>query len=173
MKRTLWLLVSLLLISSAAMADHIGIYRDATGTSCALGNIAGQFNFDATVIHKSTAGATGSRFKFTIPPATSFFAPISDYFNCGIAGCGDGFTFAYGGCKTGNIVIGTIDAIYGTGALQVIPAGDQVSIIYSDCSFVVKSATGGKAYVGTPGDCLEPPVATEASTWGSVKSLYR
>jgi len=40
-----------------------------------------------------------------------------------------------------------------------------------DCSFGEHPATGGSFYVAGTGDCKE--VATEATTWGSVKALYR
>jgi hypothetical protein len=172
MKRTVWLLVSLLLISSAAMADHIGIYSDTTGQSCNLGNIVGQFSSTVTVIHKYSQGAIGSRFNITFPPGTSFFSFNSPYFPVCDPGPCDGISLGYGQCRTGNIVLGTLLAIYGAGTLHVVPAQSFSEILYTDCAFVEKAATGGAAYVGTPGDC-EEPVATEPSTWGSVKALYR
>ncbi len=173
MKRTLLLLVSLLLISSVAMADHIGIYSDATGQSCQLGN-PGQFNPNVTVIHKFATGAIGSRFLITFPAGTAFFGFNSSYLqSCDPGPCvGNDLVFAYGSCRTGSIVLGTINAIYGTGTLQVVHTDLVLDVLYTDCSFVEKAATGGKAYVGTTGNCNEP-LATEASTWGSVKSLYR
>lgn len=38
MKRMLLLLLSLLLASTVAMADHIGIYSDESGGTCFLGS---------------------------------------------------------------------------------------------------------------------------------------
>lgn len=167
MKRMLLLLVPLFLISSVAMADHIGIYRDATGNSCNLG-AAGQFNPNAAIIHKFTAGATGSTFKVTFPAGTSFFGFISPYVPVPVVG-GD-ISLGYGQCLTGTIVLGTINAIYAPGVAQIGAADGYPSVVYADCSFALLQATGGNAYVGIPGDC---PIPVEPSTWGSVKALYR
>ncbi len=174
MKRILLLLVSLLLISSVAMADHIGIYSDATGQSCYLGNIAGQFSPNVTVIHKFASGAVGSRFNITFPAGTAFFGFNSSYLqSCDPGPCtGNDLVMAYGACRSGDIVLGTINAIYGVGTLRVVHADLSIDLYYADCSFVEKPATGGSAYVGTPGACGEV-VATQPSTWGSVKALYR
>ena len=167
MKCTLLLMISVLMIANVAMADHIGIYSDATGQSCNIG-FPGQFNPNATVIHKFASGATGSSFGFTCPPGTAFFGFNSPYYICEFD-C-DHFSLGYGQCRTGSIVLGTINAIYGVGTVQVVHSDSFSDIIYADCSFELKVATGGSAYVGTTGDCT---VAVEQSTWGSVKVLYR
>ena len=174
MKQMLLLLISLLLISSVAMADHIGIYSDATGQSCQLGNIAGQFSTSATVIHKYASGAVGSRFKATFPVGTSFIAFNTPYIVVGAAPTD--LSLGYREFLSGCIVLGTFYAIYGVGTLQILPADGQIDILYADCSFAEKSASGGTAAVNVPGECLDNDgceVAVEPSTWGSVKSLYR
>ena len=168
MKRMLWLLFSLLLISSVAMADQIGIFSDATGHSCNLGNIVGQFSNSAAVIHQFATGATGSRFKITFPAGTTFFG-FNAWQPCEFA-C-DGQTFPYGQCLTGSIVIGTITAIYGPGVIKIVPPDGSPNVTYYDCLFGENLAGGGTAYVGIPGDPCT--IAVESSTWGQVKSLYR
>lgn len=176
MKRILLLLVSLLLVSSVAMADLIGVFTDATGESCNLGNIAGQFSNSATVIHKYASGATGSRFKASFPPGTLFIDFVTPYITVG--GLPSDLSLGYEACLSGCIVLGTLYAIYGAGTLQILAADGQVNILYTDCSFVEKTASGGTAGVNvtdycndlTTGGCT---VAVESSTWGSVKSLYR
>lgn len=167
MKRMLLLLVSLLLISSVSMADHIGVYSDASGASCYLGNIAGQFSPTATVIHKFALGATGSLFNISFPPGTSFFSFSSPYVPIPDVG---GISLGYGQCLSGSIVLGNILAVYAPGTVQIVPADLHTNILYTDCSFTEKTATGGRAYVNTTGDCV---LAVEPSTWGSVKALYR
>jgi len=174
MKRMLWLLFSLLLISSVAMADHIGIYSDATGQSCQLGNIAGQFSTSATVIHKYASGATASRFKATFPAGTVFIGLVSPYILVGALPTD--LSLGYGQCRSGCIVLGTLNAFYGVGTLQILAADGQANILYADCSFTEHPASGGTAAVNVPGECLDNDgctVAVEPSTWGSVKSLYR
>jgi len=171
MKALVLLIGCCLMSSSTALADHIGVYSDNTGSSCQLGP-AGQLNSGATVIHKFAAGATGSWFDIELPPATSFFSfssPFSPIPNVTT----DGIALDYRHCLTGSIVLGTINAIYGAGVGHVIPADQNPDIIYLDCSSAPLSATGGTFYVGDSGtDCGETnPV--EPSTWGSVKALYR
>jgi len=167
MKRSLFLLISLLLISSVAMADHIGIYRDATGASCSLD--AG-FTFSTAVVHKFSLGATGSRFKVTFPAGSTFFALDTPY-----SGTGDfqhDYEIAYGSCMTGSFVVGSIVAILLPGILAVLPPDTFTHADVVDCSFNYVAASTGAAYVGsTNTDC--GPVAAEPTTWGSLKALYR
>jgi hypothetical protein len=169
MKRYLLLIGCFLMIASSAMADHIGVYRDATGSSCNLGNIAGQFSPTATVIHWSTGGATGSRFKVTFPAGTSFFGFNTPYVPVGALNTD--LSLGYGQCLSSSIILGTINAIYGAGTGKVEKADLQPMILYTDCVFAELPATGGSFLVNGLGDpCI---VAVEPSTWGKVKSLYR
>jgi len=169
MKKLLLLTISLLMISSAALADHIGVFSDATGTSCDLG-AAGVFNPNATVIHKFTAGATGSRFKVTFPAGTAFFGFNTPYVPVGALN--SDLSLGYGQCLNGSIVLGTINAIYGAGVGQVEKADLQSIILYTNCLFAELPATGGPFTVASGWNiCAETPV--EPSTWGSVKALYR
>jgi hypothetical protein len=166
MKRMLLVLVSLLLLSSVAMADHIGVYSDAGGSSCYLG-APGVFSAMATVIHKFSEGATGSRFKVMFPAGTTFFA-----FNTSLVPVGslpNDLSLGYGTCLSGSIVLGTILAIYSAGLVQVLPSDLFTDIIYTDCSFAELPASGGYATVGSQCDAG----AIEASTWAGVKALYR
>ena len=170
MKKLLLLATCLLMVSSAAFADHIGVYSDFTGSSCYLG-AAGQFNPNATVIHKFTTGATGSRFKVTFPAGTAFFGFNSPYVLIGVLN--SDLSFGYGQCLAGSIVLGSILAIYGAGQGQVEKADSQPNILYTNCVFAELLATGGSFYVGQSGYCSEYSTPVEPSTWGSVKALYR
>ena len=168
MKRLLLLISSLLVISTTSWADLIGVYSDATGASCNLG-AAGQFNPNATVIHRFTQGATGSRFKVTFPAGTSFFGFNTPYVPVGALN--SDLSLGYGQCLNGMIVLGTINAVYGAGTGTVEKADLQPIILYTDCVFAELPATGGNFYVGGSDYCGSTPV--EPSTWGSVKALYR
>ena len=172
MKKVLLLMVAVLMVSSVAMADeHIGVYTDGTGSSCYLGNIANQFNPSATVVERSTTGSTGCRFKVTFPAGTSFFGFTTPWVPIGALN--SDLSLAYGSCISGNIVLGTINAIYQNGTGTVGAADLFASIIYTDCNFGEYPATGGYFYVGASGGVCEDIVATEPSTWGQVKALYR
>lgn len=178
MKRALLLTVCALMISGVSMADHIGVYSDATGQSCNLGNIAGQFSTSVTIVHKFASGATGSRFKVSFPPGTSFFTFNTPYVDVG--SLTTDLSLGYEQCLSGCIVLGTLVCIYGVGDILIQPGDLQASVLYVDCSFTEKPATGGSAGVNKPGDCFDDndpnfgcTVAVEPSTWGSVKALYR
>ena len=172
MKRMLLLLVSGLLISNVAMADHIGIYADASGTSCTL--VSG-FNPNVTIIHKFTYGATGSRFRVDFG-GNGFFAFNSPFVTVG--SLDHDLSVGYGQCLNGCIPLGQIVTnltILGS-SVRVVPAEVFPNIIYTDCSFGEYPATGGIAHVGYDnGDCAGNPctVPVEPTTWGSVKALYR
>jgi hypothetical protein len=168
MKKVLLLMVAVLMVSSVAMADHIGVYSDASGSSCLVGS---GFQSNVTVIHRSLLGATGSRFKITLPAGSAFFAFNTSYVPVG--NMQTDLSLGYGDCLTGSFVIGTIVANLTSGTISVLPADTFVSIIYTDCTFAELPATGGNAYVApATGNCNEP-LATEQSTWGQVKALYR
>jgi len=169
MKKLLLLTLCLSLVSSAAFADHIGVFSDATGTSCNLG-APGQFSPTATVIHKFTTGATGSRFKVTFPAGTAFFGFNTPYVTIGALNTD--LSVGYGQCLSGSIVLGTINAVYGAGTGQVEKAELQPIILYTNCLFAELEATGGTFYVGGTSYCGDS-TPVEPSTWGSVKALYR
>lgn len=166
MKKVLLLMVAVLMISSVAMADHIGVYVDGNGASCVL---APGFTSTASVIEKFSAGSTGSRFKVTLPAGSNFFSFSTIYTPVG--SMTTDLSLAYGTCIPGSIVLGQIVAILGAGSGAVLPADLQANIIYTNCVFAEIPATGGTYYSGTTGSCNE--VATEPTTWGQVKALYR
>ncbi len=166
MKRVLLLTTCVLMISSVAMADHFGIYTDATGVACTF---APGFTSTATVIHKFTVGATGARFKITLPAGSTFFSFSTPYTPVG--DMTTDLSIAYGQCLSGSIVLGNIVAILTPGAMHLLPADLFPNIIYTNCLFAELPATGGSAGVGSQIDCF--PFAVEPSTWGSVKALYR
>ncbi|HET6348068.1 MAG TPA: hypothetical protein VFH88_03200 [Candidatus Krumholzibacteria bacterium] len=167
MKKVLLLMVAALMVSSVAMADHFGVYTDATGSSCLL---ASGFTTTATVIEKFSAGTTGSRFKVTFPAGTAFYAFTTPYVPIG--NLTSDLSLAYGTCLTGDVPLGTITAMLAAGNGSVDPAELFATIIYTDCSFGEYAATGGAFHVDGTGSCLEPS-AVQNSTWGQVKALYR
>jgi hypothetical protein len=163
--------MAVLMVSSVAMADHIGIYSDDNGGSCILNPTP--FTSNTAIIHKFSAGTTGCRFKVTTSSPGMVFA-----FNTGYSTIGTydtDISVGYGPtCLNGSIVVGhllTAGAAGPPGQLNIVVAPGQLGVLYLQCDFAEKVGTGGTAYVGTTGPCNE--VATENSTWGQVKSLYR
>src|SRR5689334_14481669 len=105
MKRMLLLLVSLLLISNVAMADHIGIYSDATGVSCSLGP-AGVVSTNVTIIHKFSAGTTGSHFRASFPAGTNIFSFTTPWVSVPNSDVAADMMLSYGQCLFGSFVVG-------------------------------------------------------------------
>lgn len=174
MKKVLLLMVAALLISSVAMADHFGVYTDATGSSCVFTG-AGYplFTSSAAVIEKFSAGTTGCRFKVDFPGANDFLAFNTPYVPIGQLN--HDLSLAYGQCLNGDVVLGSIIANLSQGVGNIIPAEGFTNIIYTDCNFGEINATGGSFYVGVvdpTGNC-NLPNAVQPSTWGQVKALYR
>ncbi len=172
--KTRVLVVLMLLVANVALADHLGIYSDATGSSCQL---APGFGTTATVIHKFSAGTTSSIFGVSAanaPGSTIFAFNSNSQTFCCCPPCPN----YYNGCVTGSIVVGTITAILGpTGYIEVVgagnfPTGDFPVPLVANCNQGSNSATGGRGYLGAPGTC-EPALPVDTSTWGSVKALYR
>jgi hypothetical protein len=165
MKKVLLLMVAVLMISSVAMADHFGIYSDATGASCVLA--APGFSSTNTVIEKFSLGSNGCRFSVdNLPTGASFFAFSSPWTPVGDVH--SDLSLGYGTCQTGSIVLGSFVAIFGPSTLHVLPAQGFLNIIYTDCNFGQHNATGGTAYIAGTGPCGE--VATEPSTWAPLSA---
>jgi hypothetical protein len=173
MKKVLLLMVAVLMVSSVAMADHIGLYNDNAGTSCLLapgGHFAGT---DCYVIHKFTTGATGSRWKINFPAGSTIFAfsPASGMSPLGVVT--SDMSVGYGGCQTGTLVLGACVGNLNPGTGAVVAADLQTDVVYTDCDFVQKPASGGTFTVAASGPAPCGEVATEPTTWGQVKALYR
>jgi hypothetical protein len=168
MKKVLLLTISLLLVSRIAAADHIGIYTDGTGSGC---NFGVGFNSTATIIHKFSTGATGSRFKVIFPAGSVFIA-----FNTAFTTVGtltSDVSVQYDECLTGTIVLGSMVTILNPGMMSVAPVNSLTTVTYTDCSHEDKYASAGQASVGAAFDPCLPPDPVESSTWGKVKALYR
>jgi hypothetical protein len=163
MKKVLMIFLAVMMLAGAASADHLGIYSDQAASGCTLVAPGGFVPFSIFVVHRFTAGATGSQ--FAVQDASGQAAT--------------GFA-ALGGPDIPAVQLNysAVGNPTPCGLVKVIPAPSGGGIIkYTDCNFAEIPATGGQFWFnsGTScNDCDEPtPVATEESTWGKVKSLYR
>ena len=166
MKRSLLLTAALVVVANAALADHIGIFTDASGASC---NFAPGFTTTATIVHQFSSGATGSRFKLTLPAGSNFFAFNTPYVPIG--SLTSDLSLGYGQCLVGAFALGSIVAVLSPGIMQVTAADNFPNIIYTDCNFGELPASGGAGEVGS--SICHCCFAVESSTWGKVKALYR
>jgi hypothetical protein len=183
MKKVLLLAFGVVLAANVAVADHLGIYADATGSSC---TVTGPLAFPPTVnncyvIHKYTAGTTGARFKVNDLSGLFQAAKTTPYLEGG-GGTAPytGSSLAYGNCLNGQLVIYTLGFLWFgqplvCGKLEIVADPlEPLGIIYTDCNFGSHSATGGQFFWGANGDCTQcNEVATETTTWGTIKALYR
>lgn len=169
MKKVLLLTAAALMIASVAMADNVGVYSDGTGSSCI---VAPGFQSTTAVVHKYSQGTTLSRWKATAPAGSSVFSFTPTLGFNAIGTWNTDISVAYGQCMAGSFAVGTFAAIWNPGVIDLGPADLQTSVLSVDCLFAEGPATGSDAYVGgtPPGAC---DVATEQSTWGGVKALYR
>lgn len=171
MKKVLLLMTAALLVSTAAFADYINVYTDATGEVC---NVASGFTQTATVVYKgwTPGGSTGARFKIVGPAGSNVISLTTPYVTIGSVA--NDLSIAYGGCVEGTFSLGTLTAIWapGTGG-AVLPSDGYPNIIMTDCNFGEYPASGGTFCVAQPTCGCTEPVATAQSTWGQVKALYR
>lgn len=188
MKKVLLMTLALTMCAGAAMADHLGIYADQGGVSCALTTLVPPPGNNALyIVHKFNAGATASQFKVT--DASSLFPTTQTTPYLALGAWNSDQSLAYGGCVVGDHVIMTLNFLwFGTpvtcaNTMEVTPAPTSPvpgAIAIVDCgqpSGSLETATGGRAYVGPgsnncPGGCNEPS-ATSSTTWGGIKALYR
>ncbi|HEX6790240.1 MAG TPA: hypothetical protein VF247_02930 [Candidatus Krumholzibacteria bacterium] len=171
MKKRFLLVVTLVVcFALPASGEHIGIYQDEFGYGCSLPT---GFNMTAAVVLKYAPFTTGVRFRIEPPAGTSIAAFTTPYITIG--SLDTDMSLAFGQCidNTGSISLGTITANWTAGTAWVRPALGQTIIMKTDCNFNELPIYGCYAFIGTPGLCCEDIIATESSTWGKVKSLYR
>jgi hypothetical protein len=183
--------LAITLVAGVAMADNFGIYTDplATGEDCTATVVQFQ-SFSMYVVHQVTgSGATGSEFMVAGTSTTGWTfngATVMGGF-LAIGSATTGVSLAYGGCLAGP-AFGVVQLnFFGfappaggnptCGFLEIVPSPTALGGIIKavDCNFAEIPATGGWGWINSDGTCeaCGPVVATEESTWGKVKSLYR
>jgi hypothetical protein len=172
MKKLLLVTISLLLIANTASAQLFRVVSDPVNQECYLGPAG--FNDHLAIILKFTTGSTGARFKIHVPSGSGIFSVTSPY---AIVGDFTDLTISFGTCLAGGtFVIASFVSTLVEGYAEVWPAEGQMGIIVMDCAFHPQCCGSSfGSYVGPSSngfDC-QIPVATESSTWGRVKSLYR
>jgi hypothetical protein len=194
----LLLLVSLLVLTAVSPVFAEEIYLSDGGDWAACAMLVPPFQVSTVyVVHTLSPGATGSAWKldYTAPANLvalgSSFAPFSV--------TGDpyaGIAIDYGACTPGTFVIGqltyfktTMDEIPGCNHLVVVAAPGKASVLATACDAGDRAISGGFFSFDTAaippvrnsaaplakagGYCYVCISATEPTTWGSVKALYR
>jgi hypothetical protein len=180
---TAFLLIPLVvfLAADAAFADHIGIYGDPVGSSCTSALAQPPTVNNAYVIHKYTVGTTGVRFKVNDQSGLFHEYATTPYLEGGGAGAPyTGSSLAYGNCLNGQLLIYTLGFLWfgqpiSCGPMSIVQDPlEPMGIVAFDCNFAPHLATRSAFYWNPAVACWDCPLpATEATTWGKVKALYR
>lgn len=182
MKRALIIPVILLfcaLRAAEAGVPKIDIYADVDQTSCELNdNVQPPVVFVYYFLSGAT-GATAVRFSAPKPACwlgATFAGDSNPYVNFGTSQ-GD-WSIGIAPCRSGTVYLGKTAYLVsgqGTPCCQLSAVRSPYAFEYADCSFVTHPvATGQKLTINPDASChCQQPLATEATTWGRVKSLYR
>lgn len=180
MKRFALMVFLMLALASPAFAlngvGDISAYSDDQGNSCEFINPAGLVNVH--LIHKFKVGeeSTGARFKVVFPAGMVFVAFIPN--NALVPGGNllEDMTIGYGGCQTAQLYLGSglvnAAAPAPCSYISLGPSNFTGLAQATDCIFEEKIVGIGQAIANPEAGC-QCNIATEQSTWGKVKSLYR
>jgi len=194
----LLLLVFLCIAAVVPPAFSEEIYLSDGGDYGACAMVVPPFQVSTVyVVHTLSPGATGCTWKLDYTPPANLVALGSSFAPFSVTGDPyAGITIDYGACTSGNFVIGqltylktTMDEIPGCNHLVVVAAPGNASVLATACDAGDRAISGGffsfdtapippvrnsgapLAYAG--GYCYVCISATQPSTWGAVKALYR
>lgn len=165
--------LALLVATSSVRAEKLRIYSDAgLSDSTLTDGTPRTANF--YVVHTATCGSTGIR--FSVAPTIGFTGVwIGETTSYGKLGqSATDLSIGYGACLTGPIAILTMTyQLFGTSAAcsalnAAPPPGFPCVVATSFCGCLDEYCV-----YDIGGLRVNCPVATEPTTWGSVKALYR
>ena len=184
MKKALTLTLAIMVCAGGAMADAIGVYSDQTAVDCALRTLVPPPGSNSMyLIHRfNNDGAAAIQFK--VNDSTGLFAASQTTEFLTLGTWNTDLSVSYGGCMVGDITVMTLNFLwFGTpitgcnNRLDVVaaptsPLSGEIATV--ECDFeTVTPAFGFSGVVTQPESVCCPTTATEESTWGGVKALYR
>ena len=181
MKKFVLTVSALALFASPAFAQTgaPGLFADNQGLACNITVPVGS-PLTVYVVHKSPSGATGSVWRLSAPTGPTFFYNGGSVGNANILSIGDpvsGISLAYGGCINGDFLIYSLN-FFATAPvapctyMRLVEDPTQPAPISVDCNFAEVPVVAGQGILNATVAC-DCDVATESTTWGKVKSLYR
>ena len=179
MKTFLWVLAitTLAAANAKAQSTKIELYADANRTTCELVD-QGTTLQTIYVFQTGSFQSTGVRFRVTKPACWTGATWVGDMTPfVALGNSQTDWSVAYGVCKTLPVLIGQIN-FFATGASQPcceLLAQPATQFVYTNCSFGEYPLVAGQKVVVNATDACrcQSPLATEPTTWGRVKSLYR
>jgi hypothetical protein len=183
MKRIALLTLFVLALASSAFAQTTGLvgdisaYADDQGNVCNLNSPGGGALVTVYIVHKFSdgGGATGSRFKATFPAGLSFLAFTTAFVPIG--NLSTDLSLGYGACLSsttslGSALLSSTSPSPTCSYFSIVAADNFPDPIATDCSFGEFTVKTGQGIVNPDGTC-QCNIATEATSWGKVKALYR
>jgi hypothetical protein len=188
MKITYRLLAVLMVLCVVRVAhgqtEKIALYADAWGSDCSITDTAPGV-VEVHMIHVGSVGSTGASFRAPMPACWMGAVWLGDVISPPflIIGTTQGnfIDVAYRTCVVSPIYIGKIN-FYGVGTgdpcceYPVLPSYFP-TVIAVDCTPLFGPEVpigGGSVTINENSNCpCNPPLATEETTWGRVKALYR
>lgn len=183
MKRFALLIICLVAMATPALAINgigdISSYADDQGNDCNILSPGGGGLVHVYVVHKFQPGesATYSRFKGQWPTGLTFLGSFNVGANVAIGNFATDVAVAYGVCVSGPHLVG--DALFQTSAaspacsyFDLVASDGQATPLGTDCLFGEYEVGTGQAIVNPDGTC-PCTIATEPTSWGKVKALYR
>ena len=172
------LLVGVTPLTVHADNGYLGVYTDATGSSCNFFD-PGFAPVTGYVIHKFSPGggtAYASRFSLKHPANWQPLSFTTPFAHVGVMQ--SDLAVNYGQCITTNTVIGTamwfsVSPSAACAQLNVQAPDGFPNVVIADCAFNEVLGAGLTAYINFTTACCCDCIGTEQSTWGSVKALYR
>jgi hypothetical protein len=183
MKRIGLLLLVLVVLAAPAFGREpvgaLGFYADAAGNSCNLVD-AGSGLLTYYVVHTFKPGeaAIGSRFKIVPPPgaAWAFITFQTTFTTIGQAdsdvSVGYGINCQSTAFEVGHVLYSSLGTAAPACSHLTFGAGLPGFILGLQCNFAEKVIETGVGIMNPNAGC-QCNVATQPSTWGQVKALYR
>jgi hypothetical protein len=170
--------VTFAIATPAFSQEKIELFADANRTACEISDQGGVVTLHVFLTGPDTA--TLAAFRAHVPDCWQGATWLSDFTPYVSIGTSQGeWSVAFGQCLTPPVHVGEI-SVMTTGTAPScceykIQQPISFPLQYVDCAFAETNASAGQVVIvnPTPACHCQLPVATQSSTWGRVKSLYR
>jgi hypothetical protein len=172
--------LTLVAVSTPAFALHsIGIYEDPQALICQISDPGGPSTKLIYIVHTNElavpVGGSAWKLEWDAGMTMTWISDTSPYFRVGNAQ--DGISIAYVPCASGTFLIDTVSMMSaGTSApcsrFRLGPHPSMGLSILRCSSFDPLPFVPGEGIVNANASCA-CTVATEQTSWGAIKSLYR
>jgi len=163
-----------------AGVGELGLYSDAGGQNCALVDYGGAVVTVYIVQHFYYGDmASGSRFAINVPEGVNWlFLSFQSTFQGDFSSAPNDISLNYGSCIGTATTVGSAQwfSIVAAPSCTLVtfkPADSMPSVIATDCAFNEQTPLFAYSMVVNMNGACICAWATQPSTWGAVKALYR